>query len=115
MGGTVIAQASKVGDAAFEWSRFCTSDYQPNIAAEHDWIPVLNSARESEVMYEGMPEGYRAVVASLSSAHLGDFYSANNQQIWTEVFTPNLERLMANDATPEEVAAALDEGANALL
>jgi multiple sugar transport system substrate-binding protein len=115
LGGTVIAQASPVADAAFEWSRYSTADYQPNIASEQDWIPVQNAARTSEAMFEGMPEGYRAVVDSLGSARLGDFYCTNVQQIWAEVFTPNLDRLLANDATPEEVAAALDEGANALL
>jgi multiple sugar transport system substrate-binding protein len=115
MGGTVVAQASKVADAAFEWSRWSAVDYQPTIAAERDWIPVLNSARESDAMYEGMPAGYKEVVDALSTARLGDFYSANNQQIWNEVFGPNIQRLLANDGTPEEIAAEIDEKGNALL
>lgn len=115
MGGWVIANASEVADAAFEWARWCATDYQPTMAAEHDWIPILNSLRQSPDFLAALPTGFSSVNDSLATARLGDFYSANNQQIWDEVFTPNLEQLYNNKQTPEETAQKIDEAANALL
>ena len=42
MGGWVIAKASEVAEAAFEWARWSATDYQETMATEHDWIPILN-------------------------------------------------------------------------
>jgi ABC-type glycerol-3-phosphate transport system substrate-binding protein len=115
MGGWVIAQESEVAEAAFEWARWSASDYQDEMAAEHDWIPVLTSARESEAATEGMPEGYRAVIDSLENARLGDVYSSNTQQIWVEVFEPRMAELLNQNRPAQEVAEEMDQQANALL
>jgi multiple sugar transport system substrate-binding protein len=115
MGGWVIAAESEVAEAAFEWARWSAQDYQQQMAAERDWIPVLNSARESAEATEGMPEGYRAVIDSLENARLGDVYSDNTQQIWVEVFEPKMSELLNQNRPAEEVAPELDEQANALL
>lgn len=115
MGGWVIAKASPVAEAAFEWARWSATDYQPQMAADHDWIPIRNDDRASEAMLSGMPAGFKQVTDALAEARLGDFYSANNQQIWTEAFDPNLTQLYNGEKSPEDTAAAIDAAANALL
>lgn len=115
MGGWVIANASQVQEGAFEWARWSATDFQPTMAADGDWIPIQNAARESEDFIAQMPDGFASVSQSLTDARLGDFYSANNQQIWNEVFTPNLTQLLNNEQSPEDTAARIDEAANALL
>ncbi len=115
MGGWVIPQVSEVAEAAFEWARWSGNEYQDQMAAEHDWIPVKTSARESDATVEGQPEGYRAVIDSLSDARLGDVYSENTQQIWVEVFDPKLTELMEENTDPAEIAAEIDAEANELL
>ncbi|MDP9364727.1 MAG: sugar ABC transporter substrate-binding protein, partial [Chloroflexota bacterium] len=115
IGGWVIAKESEVPEAAFEFARWSATDYQPTMATDHDWIPIRTPDRESEAMLDGMPAGFPGVTQALLGARLGDFYSANNQQIWVEVFDPNFERLLTNNQTPEETAKNIDEGANALL
>lgn len=115
MGGWVIAQASEVPEAAFEWARWSATDFQPTMATDGDWIPIQNESRTSEELVAQMPAGFGAVTQTLESARLADFYSANNQQIWNEIFTPNLTQLLNNEQTPEDTAAAIDEAANALL
>ena len=64
---------------------------------------------------DGLPDGYRAVIDSLESAKIGDVYSDNTQQIWVEVFDPNLQKLLNENAPAADIAKALDEGANKLL
>lgn len=115
MGGWVIAKDSKVPEGAFEWVRWSATDYQDQMAKEHDWIPILNSARESAVAFEGLPAGYKEAVASLANAKLGDLYCKNNQQIWVEVFDPNITDLVNNNTDPKEVAKKMNDAANALL
>ena len=115
MGGWMIAEDSSVADAAFEWARWSADDYQMEMAAQQDWIPILDSARGSEVAVEGMPEGYRSVIDALSDAQIGDVYSPNIQQIWVEVFEPKIAELLNQNRSAEEVAAEIDEAANALL
>jgi multiple sugar transport system substrate-binding protein len=115
MGGWVIAKASKVPEGAFEWARWCATDFQDTMASDHDWIPILNSARQSEAMFKDMPSGYKEMVASLDNAKLGDLYCKNNQQIWVEVFTPGINDLLNKDKDAADVAAAFDKGANKLL
>lgn len=115
MGGWVIAKESQVADAAFAWASWSATEFQPTMAADGDWIPIQDAARDSEELVAQMPTGFASVTQSLADARLADFYSANNQQIWNEVFTPNLTQLLNNEQTPEETAAAIDEAANALL
>ena len=115
LGGWVIAKESEVAEAAFEWARWSGDEYQDQMAAERDWIPVKNSARESEATTQGLPEGYRAVIDALASAKIGDVYSENTQQIWVEVFDPGLTSLLEENRDPAEVAAEMDEKANEML
>jgi multiple sugar transport system substrate-binding protein len=115
MGGWVIAKDSGVPDAAFEWARYSASDYQETMAAEHDWLPILNDVRASTATTDGLPEGYRAVIDALPEARIGDVYSANTQQIWVEVFEPLFTQMLNENVPAADIAASLDEGANALL
>ncbi len=115
LGGWVIPKASEVADAAFAFGRWSASDYQETMAKEHDWIPILNSARESEVVLSGMRAGFPQAMAALSSARLGDVYHRNNQQIIVEAFEPNLEQLWNGKITAEEAAKRIDDKANELL
>jgi multiple sugar transport system substrate-binding protein len=66
-------------------------------------------------MFQGMPSGFQAVTQALDTAKLGDFYTKNVQQIWNEVFTPNLDKLYNNDQSPEDTAKSIDDAGNALL
>jgi multiple sugar transport system substrate-binding protein len=115
MGGWVIAKASEVADAAFEWARWSGDEYQDQMAAEHDWIPAKTSARDSDTTTEGMPEGYREVIDALTEARIGDVYSDNTQQIWVEVFDPGITSLLEENRDAAEVAKEMDDKANALL
>lgn len=115
IGGWVIAKETEVADAAFEWARWSGNEYQDQMAAERDWIPVKNSARDSEAAVEGMPDGYRAVIDALAIARIGDVYSENTQQIWVEVFDPGLTSMLEENRDPAEVAAEMDQKANELL
>jgi multiple sugar transport system substrate-binding protein len=115
LGGWVIPKASKAAEAAFEYARWSATDFQPKMAEHHDWIPILNSARDSEAMLTGLPAGFKSSLDAVSNAKLGDIYHGNNQQIVAEVFTPTFERLWANDLTPEEAAKEIDEKGGELL
>ncbi|ACZ43402.1 extracellular solute-binding protein family 1 [Thermobaculum terrenum ATCC BAA-798] len=117
LGGWVISKKSKVPDAAFEWARWSATDFQMTMAKQHDWIPILNSARLSKESLEGQPQGYRLVLDAVTSseAKLGDLYTTNNQQIVFEVFGPVLDQLWNNKITPEQAAKTIDEKANKLL
>ena len=115
MGGWVIPKDSEVAEAAFEWARWSGDEYQDQMAAEHDWIPIKTSARDSDAAVADMPEGYRAVIDALAEARLGDVYSENTQQIWVEVFEPGLTSLLEENRDAAEVAAEMDEKANELL
>jgi multiple sugar transport system substrate-binding protein len=115
MGGWVIAKDSKVADGAFEWARWSSDEYQDEMAKEHDWIPVKTSSRESDATTEGLPDGYRPVIDALANAKIGDVYSDNTQQIWVEVFDPNITQLLEENLDAAEVAKTMDDKANALL
>lgn len=115
LGGWVIAKDTKVADGAFEWARWSASDFQQDMAGQQDWIPVQNAARESSATTDKLPEGYRDVINALESAKIGDVYSLNTQQIWVEVFDPNLQKLLNDNAAAADVAKTMDEAANKIL
>ncbi len=115
LGGWVIAKNAKAPDAAFELARWSATDYQLQMAREHDWIPILNSARESQEMLNGMPQGFQQTMAAIKDARLGDLYHRNNQQIVSEVFGPTFDQFWNNKLTPDQAAKLIDEKGNALL
>lgn len=115
LGGWVVAKASKVPEAAFAFARWNATDFQDTMAKQHDWIPLLNEARQSEAFTAGMPAGFNAAFEAIEQAKLGDLYHRNNQQIVGEVFGPALDQLYNNKLTPELVAKQIDQKGNALL
>jgi multiple sugar transport system substrate-binding protein len=115
LGGWVIPKASKVTDAAFEYARWSATDFQPQMAKDHDWIPLNNAARESQDMLAGMPSGFKSSLATISDAQIGDLYHQNAQQILNEVLGPILGQVYENQLTPEDAAKQIDEKANELL
>ncbi len=115
LGGWNIPKASKVPEAAFEYARWSASEFQTQMAKDHDWIPILTSARESADMKAGMPTGYEASIKALDSAKVGDLYHINAAQILGEVFGPTYTRVLTNELTPEAAAKEIDEKANVLL
>ncbi|CAN5547008.1 hypothetical protein BH09CHL1_BH09CHL1_07690 [soil metagenome] len=115
MGGWVITKDSKVPEGAFEWARWSASEYQPTMSAEHDWIPIRTADREAATTFEGLPEGMREMVDATASAKLGDFYTENAQEIWSQAFTPNFDQLFNGAQSPEDTAKNIDEAGNALL
>ncbi len=115
LGGWNIPKASKVIEAAFEYARWSSSEFQGQMAKDHDWIPLLTSARESADMKAGMPAGYEQSIAALDSAKVGDLYHLNSAQILGEVFGPTYTQVLTNDMTPQDAAKEIDTKANALL
>jgi multiple sugar transport system substrate-binding protein len=115
LGGWMIPKATKTQDAAFEYARWSASDFQPQMAKDHDWIPLRTDERESKAMLDGMPDGFAESLTQLSNARIGDIYHANNLQIVEEVFNPTFEQLWNNKLTPEQAAKQIDEKGTALL
>ncbi len=115
MGGWVFPKASKVSKAAFEFAHWSATEFQPQMAKDHDWIPLSNAARTSPDMLQGMPSGFKKSLDALASANVGDLYHSNGQQIINEVMSPTFEQVWENNLTPEDAAKQIDEKANALL
>lgn len=114
-GGWVIPKDSKVQDAGFSFARWSATDYQKQMAADHDWIPLRKDARESDAMKQGLPAGLQSVLTATEAARLGDIYHKNGQKIIGEVFGPTLDQLWNNKLTPEAAAKQIDDKANPLL
>jgi multiple sugar transport system substrate-binding protein len=115
LGGWNIPKASKVTDAAFEFARWSATEYQTQMAKDHDWIPILNSARTGSDMLAGMPSGFKASIDALSSAKIGDLYHSKSQQILNEVLGPIFDQVYQNKIKPEDAAKQIDQKADALL
>jgi multiple sugar transport system substrate-binding protein len=115
LGGWNIPKAGKSQEAAFEFAKWSASTFQPQMAKDHDWIPLRNAERTSDVMSEGMPDGFVESVRQLENARIGDIYHANNLQIIEEVFAPTFEQLWNNKLRPEQAAKQIDDKGTALL
>jgi ABC-type glycerol-3-phosphate transport system substrate-binding protein len=85
------------------------------MAADHDWIPIQNAARESTAMLDGLPTGFKEARAALPQAQIGDLCTENSQKILNEVFGTRLDDLFRNKATPEATAQTIQDEATALL
>jgi multiple sugar transport system substrate-binding protein len=114
-GGWVVPKDGKASDAATAWAIWCATEYQAEMAATGDWIPIRADARNSEAFLKGMPAGFKSVSDAIGSARIGDVYSAKVQQILGEVFSPTLDQVWNNKITPEEAGKQIDEKANKLL
>jgi len=62
-----------------------------------------------------MPEGFAEAMEALPNARIGDIYTANMQQIFNEVFTPNFDQFLNNKLTAEEAAQKMQDAATKLL
>jgi ABC-type glycerol-3-phosphate transport system substrate-binding protein len=114
-GGWVVPKDGKASDAATAWAIWCATEYQAEMAATGDWIPIRADARNSEAFLKGMPAGFKSVSDAIGSARIGDVYSAKVQQILGEVISPTLDQVWNNKITPEEAGKQIDEKANKLL
>jgi ABC-type glycerol-3-phosphate transport system substrate-binding protein len=115
LGGWMIPKASKAQDAAVEFARWSATDFQPQMAKDHDWIPIQTAERGSATMLKGMPAGFKESIGQLETARVGDIYHANNLQIVEEVFNPTFEQLWNNKLTPQKAAQQIQQKGNALL
>ncbi|TCC52737.1 extracellular solute-binding protein [Kribbella capetownensis] len=115
LGGWVIPRQSAALSAAQAFATWSATKFQPQMAKDHDWIPLQNAARESQDMLKGMPEGFEAAMKDLSNARIGDIYTANMQQIFNEVYGKNFEQLLNNKLTPEDAAQKMQDAATKLL
>lgn len=115
LGGWVIPAKSAALSAAEAFATWRATTFQAQMAKDHDWIPILNSAREGSDMLSAMPAGFKEAMANLPNAQIGDLYHANSQKMLNEVFGPAFDDLFRNKATPEEVAQRIQDGATALL
>lgn len=62
-----------------------------------------------------MPDGFKAAMAALPSAQIGDLYTANSQKILNEVYGPAFDELFRNKLSPQDAANQIQEQATALL
>ncbi len=115
LGGWVIPQKSAALSAAEAFALWRATKFQDQMAADHDWIPIQNAARESDAMLSGMPDGFKAAMAALPSAQIGDLYTANSQKILNEVYGPAFDELFRNKLSPQDAANQIQEQATALL
>ena len=115
LGGWVIPAKSAAISAAQAFATWRATTFQDQMAADHDWIPLQNSARTSAKMLDGMPKGFESAMQALPSAQIGDVYHANSQKMLNEVYSPAFEELFRNKLTPDEVSAKIQQGATALL
>lgn len=115
LGGWVIPKESAALTAAETFALWRATKFQDQMAADHDWIPVQNAARESDAMLKGMPDGFKDAMAGITSAQIGDLYTSNSQKILDQVFSPNLDQLFRNKQTPQDTASKMQEAATALL
>ncbi|MFN3981829.1 MAG: ABC transporter substrate-binding protein [Caldilinea sp.] len=114
-GGWVLTKDSKIPETSFEFARWSATDYQQTMAINHDWIPIRKDARDSEIMYEGMPDGFGVTLSTIYEAQLGDVYHSKSQQLLNEVLFPNLELLWSNKISAAEAAAQMDDAGNKIL
>ncbi len=115
LGGWVIPKKSNAITAAQTFATWSATTFQTQMAKDHDWIPLETAARTSKEMILGMPTGFEAAMNAIPQARIGDFYTTNTQQIWNEVFSPALDELYNNRATPQATATRMQKGATALL
>jgi multiple sugar transport system substrate-binding protein len=115
LGGWVIPRQSAALTAAQTFATWSATDFQPQMAKDHDWIPLQNAARQSQDMLRGMPEGFDAAMKNLENARIGDIYTTNMQQIFNEVYGTNFEQLLNNKLTPQAAAQKMQDAATKLL
>ena len=115
LGGWVITKGSKVPQEAFNYANWSATEFQDQMAKDHDWIPLQNAARSSQDMLASMPSGFQSALDAISNAKIGDMYHRNSQQILNEVLGPIFTQVWENQLKPEDAAAQIDEKANALL
>lgn len=115
LGGWVIPKQSAALTAAQTFAIWRATTFQDQMAADHDWIPIANAARESTAMLDGMPTGFKEALAALPQAKIGDLYTENSQKILNEVYGTRLDELFRNKATPEATAQTIQDEATALL
>jgi multiple sugar transport system substrate-binding protein len=114
-GGWMIAKDSKAPEAAIAWANWCATDYQAELAKNRDWIPIRREYREDPGYLEGLPSGFKSVVATLPDARIGDLYHGKGQQIVNEIMGPTLGEVWNNNMTPEAAAQEIDTKANELM
>ena len=100
---------------AFNYANWSATEFQDQMAKDHDWIPLQNAARSSQDMLASMPSGFQSALDAISNAKIGDMYHRNSQQILNEVLGPIFTQVWENQLKPEDAAAQIDEKANALL
>lgn len=115
LGGWVIPKDSAAITAAQSFAIWRATEFQDQMAADHDWIPIANAARESEAMLKGMPDGFKEAMAGLATAQIGDIYTSNTQKILDQVFGPNFDELFRNKKSAQDTAQAIQDGGTALL
>ena len=115
LGGWVVPAKSGAITAAQTFAIWSATKFQSTMATNHDWIPLQTAARESKEMLGGMPAGFADTMKGLSTARIGDIYTANMQQIFNEVFGPNFDQLFHNKLTPQDAAQKMQDAATKLL
>lgn len=115
LGGWVITKGSKVPQESYNYANWSATEFQNQMAKDHDWIPLQNEARNGQDMLASMPSGFTSALEAIDNAKIGDLYHRNSQQILNEVLGPIFTQVWENTLTPEDAAAQIDEKANALL
>ena len=115
LGGWVIPAKSSAISAAEAFATWRATTFQAQMAKDNDWIPILNSARESSDMLASLPAGFKEALDGIADARIGDLYHSNSQQMLNEVFFPLWDQLTRDQLTPEDAASKIQEQASAFL
>lgn len=117
-GGIVLPKSTEHPDEAWALAAYHQSDAAQELYARDGLnTPIMLKWAESDVFLnlEGAPAGHKTRIDAMEYSRNRDFYFGEWTEVLNKVFAPEMDKLMANDQTPEETARNMAEGANELL
>lgn len=116
--GYAVSSQTKNPELAKEFAAFMMSEEGQTLLAKTGLITVANKdvAKSDEVLnFEGAPKNHKLRVDTLENSTNIDVQTLAWQEITSTVIQPNLDKLGANEITPEECAKEINDGVQKLL
>jgi len=117
-GGIVIPVVTKHPDEAWVVAAYHEGDRAQELYARDGLnTPIMRKWAESDVFLklEGAPPHHKVRVDAMEYSRNRDFYFEKWSEVRDKVFGPEMDKLMTNSQSPEETAANMATGAQALL
>lgn len=117
-GAVVVAAASKYPDQAWSHAAYYESDRAQEMFAKDGLnTPMMKKWAQSDtfLQLEGAPPHHSVRVEAMEYSRNRDFYFDKWQEVQTKVWQPEMDKLMTGVQTPEETAANMAAGTQALL